>query len=120
LIEAGKTLEIPVTVNRQNGFGEELKIEAVDLPAGVTAEVATSAAKGDTAKAAKLTLKAAEEAKPGAFRIVARAADGSELAVTTFSQTLGTINVQHPGLWLAVKEAKPAEGADKPAEEKKP
>jgi hypothetical protein len=120
LIEAGKTLEIPVTINRQNGFGDEFKIEAIELPAGVTAEVATSAAKGDTAKQSKLNLTAAADAKAGPFRIVARGADGGELAVATYAQTLGTLNFQHPGLWLAVKEAKPAEGADKPAEDKKP
>lgn len=106
LLEVGKPLELAVTVNRQHGFDGEIKVEAVDLPPGVTAEAATSEKKGDTAKQVKLKFTAAEDAKAGPIRIVARAEDGSELATATFAQTLGGTAFQHAAIWLAIKGAK--------------
>lgn len=106
LLEPGKPLEVPVTINRQNGFSGEVNVAAVDLPAGVTAIFATSQAKGDTAKAVKVTLTATTEAKPGPIRIVAQDTDEKELATATFAQTLGGSTFQHSQLWLAVKPPK--------------
>ena len=115
LIEAGKTVEIPVTVNRLNGFSDEVTITAVDLPEGVSVIFATSQNKGDTAKQVKLVLNASAEAKAGRIRIVAQAAAKddaaeanakTETADATYPQTLGGITFQHPEIWLAVKKAK--------------
>ncbi|MFO0902798.1 MAG: hypothetical protein U0939_07345 [Pirellulales bacterium] len=58
VLTAGKPLEIPVTIERRDGFAEALEVSLEGLPAGVTAAPATSAATGDTAKAVKLVLNA--------------------------------------------------------------
>jgi hypothetical protein len=99
----GKPLEIPVTINRQNGFNDEVTISAVDLPAGVTAQEVTSTNKGDTAKQVKLMLTASDDAVAGPFRIVAQSSDGKELAAASYLQTLGGSTFQHSSLWLGVK-----------------
>jgi hypothetical protein len=101
---AGKTLEVPITVNRQNGFNAEIAISANDLPKGVTCEPVTSAPKGDSAKTVKLKLTAASEAGQvsGAFRIVGRAGD-SPAKTATFP--LANIpGGQHSAAWLTVAE----------------
>lgn len=108
LLEAGKPIEIPITINRQNGFSEEVNITAVDLPEGVTAIFATSSNKGDTAKQVKVILNAAENAQAGPIRIVAKEAtdDEKELAGASFAQTLGGSTFQHSSVWLAIKPSK--------------
>lgn len=59
---AGETpLEVPVTIDRQDGFAEPIEVTAVDLPAGVTADKVVSEGKGDSAKSVKLILKATPE-----------------------------------------------------------
>jgi hypothetical protein len=67
----GKTVEIPLTIDRQNGYDQDIEFTASDLPPGITAAAVTSAGKGDSAKALKLVLRAAEDAAPwqGAIRI---------------------------------------------------
>ena len=52
----GKPLEIPVTVNRKNGFSHEIEISVRGLPKGVAAKTVKSLAKGNSAKAVKLVL----------------------------------------------------------------
>jgi hypothetical protein len=106
VVEAGKMLEIPVTINRQNGLSGEVTITAVDLPEGVSAIFATSQNKGDTAKSAKVILTATAEAKSGPIRIVAKNAEDQELATATFAQTLGGSIFQHSTIWFAIKESK--------------
>lgn len=53
-----KPLEIPVTVDRQRGFAQDIDVLATDLPEKVTAEPVVSAKTGDSAKSVKLVLKA--------------------------------------------------------------
>ncbi|QDU28388.1 hypothetical protein ETAA8_34880 [Anatilimnocola aggregata] len=105
LLEAGKTLEIPVSINRQ-GFTSEVSIAAVDLPMGVTVEAVTSPAKGETAKQVKLIFTAAADAQAGPIRIVARDAEDKELATALVTQTLGGSTFQHSSIWLAIKKPK--------------
>jgi hypothetical protein len=111
-VEAGKTVEIPVTINRQNSYSAEVRITAVDLPEGVSVVAATSQNKGDTAKSVKLVLEATAEAKPGPIRIVALEGEDREVAAATYAQTLGGTNFQHSLVWLAVKGS--SGNADKP------
>lgn len=120
IVEAGKMVEIPVTINRQNGFSDEVTITAVDLPAGVSVVFATSQNKGDTAKQVKLVLTATPEAQAGPIRIVALAGGAEDqnkdendaatikppLTEAAYSQTLGGSTFQHSAIWLGVKEAK--------------
>lgn len=69
---AGKKLEIAVTVDRRNGFAEEIAVAVEGLPAGAKAEAVKSAAKGDTAKAVKLVLEPGGSTHSGPIRIVGR------------------------------------------------
>lgn len=57
VLSADKPLEIPVTVDRQRGFAEEIEVVATELPEKVTAEPVVSAKTGDSAKSVKLVLK---------------------------------------------------------------
>lgn len=57
-LTAEKPLEIPVTIERQRGFAQEIEILAADLPEKITAEPMISEKSGDSAKSIKLTLKA--------------------------------------------------------------
>jgi hypothetical protein len=69
VLTAGKPLEIPVDVVRRGGLAEEIAIEGVDLPAGVSAKPVKSLAKGETAQSVKLVLTAERGPISGAFRI---------------------------------------------------
>ncbi len=58
----GKSVEVPVTIERRDGFAERLMLSAKNLPNGVTFEAADSEAKGDSSKAVKVKLTAAADA----------------------------------------------------------
>jgi len=68
VVVAGKTVEIPVTIDRREGFAEEIEIKASGLPEGVTVAAVKSENKGDAAKAVKLTVSATADVKPDSFR----------------------------------------------------
>ncbi len=69
----GSSIEVPLTIQRTDGFEDELKISAVDLPSGLSCQSVTSAGKGETAKSVKLTIQAdpSTAAGHGRMRIVA-------------------------------------------------
>ncbi len=50
-------VEIPVNIERRDGFNEELSITVTGLPEGIRCEPVTSETKGDTAKEVKLKLE---------------------------------------------------------------
>ncbi len=68
----GKTLEIPVTIERRGGFAGEIELTVRGLPEGVKVEANKSAAKGDTAKSVKLKLSGATKPFSGPLEIVGR------------------------------------------------
>lgn len=104
VLPTDKPLEIPVTIDRRDGFAESIEVKAVDLPAGVTAEAVTSSPKGDTAKTVKLVLKRGENVAPASqpIRIVATSRGATPLERTaTFS--LGTpLAGSSSAVWLTV------------------
>jgi hypothetical protein len=104
-IAPGMTLEVPVTINRQGGFKEELEISAAGLPAGITADAVRSPGEGDAAKSLKLVLHAAADAQSGPFRVVAKTAAGAMPAerFATFETTQGGAKFRHRDLWLSAK-----------------
>lgn len=55
VLAQGTTVELPVAIERRNGFAESIAIAAENLPAGITVQAANSQA-GDDSKA-KVTLK---------------------------------------------------------------
>ncbi len=119
-VTPGKSVELKVKVTRVGGHKAELKIEALDLPAGVEATSDKVPAKtGDV----KLTLKAADGAAPanGPIRIrVAEAAEGGEtvrVAADLNGDPKGDRLVNETdSIWLTVTpapEKKPAAEAKK-------
>lgn len=80
-------LEIPVTITRTGGFDQQIVIQALDLPEGVTSEPVTSEPKGDSSKSVKLILKADNAAAfNGPIRIAAfpdASAEATPLVIAT-------------------------------------
>lgn len=69
VLTLGKELEIPVAIERKNGFVGEINVQAVELPAGVRCDVVKSESKGDSSKSVKLVLKTDQGPVSGAFRV---------------------------------------------------
>lgn len=102
-IVPGKTLEIPVTIDRRDGFAGEIEITATDLPAGITPQPVKSLPQGDSAKAVKLVLTAAADAKPGSFHVMGTAAGEKPLtSPARYSTKIGPATFQHHDVWLSV------------------
>ena len=112
-LEAGKSAEVKVTVKTNGTFGGKIKAQAVNLPAGVTAESVDVPVKGGEVK---LTLKAAAEVvasqAPFAVEIVTSAPDAVETVTASyaipFTEPRGDLLIMsdtHP--WLTVVAKKP-------------
>lgn len=120
VIQAGKPLEIPVTIQRRYGFTDEVEVTAVGLPEGATAAPVQSAGEGDQpmpqqgrrgrrrggntnakASTAKLVIQSPAPVS-GFFRIVVKSLDEAPLVRTVVVPT-GIDNTNRPDLWLTVK-----------------
>ena len=107
VLTAGKPLEIPVTIDRRDGFAEKLEFTAFGLPAGITAEPVTSEPKGDTAKTVKLVLKAADDtALPfsGPIRIEGKSAGAAPLVRTARFALGSPLTRPHWAVWLTARK----------------
>jgi hypothetical protein len=105
VLTAGKPLEVPITVERKNGFKGVIEISAQDLPEGVTADVVKSEAKGDSSKSVKLVLKSDAGPISAPLRFVGSCKEPAELTHhATFS--LGSTTTQCSLPWLTVVKAK--------------
>lgn len=97
----GKPLEIPVTIERTDGFAEEIEISLQGLPASVTAPPVKSLATGDTAKAVKLVLTAT----PGAFSgplAISGLSSGNVKQSHKAQFTIAGLAARTTNLWLTV------------------
>jgi hypothetical protein len=103
-VTPGKPLEIPVTIERAAGFGEEIEFTAADLPAGVTATPVKSLPKGDTTKAIKLVLTAAERPKSGSLTLIGKSTGDLKLARSARAPLVGGAHTSN--LWLTVTAQK--------------
>ncbi len=75
-VKAGESVEIPVSISRQDGFAKKLSISVDGLPEGIDVEAVVSEPKGDSAKSVKLNLTAAATASyQGPFRVIASVID---------------------------------------------
>jgi hypothetical protein len=116
-LDADKPLELPVTVDRDRGFNEEIQVTVQGLPEGMTAEPVVSEAKGDSSK--KVTLKLEHgniESFSGPIQISGTAQGETEFSTTATIAVAGTAN-RSDQLWLTVP-AKP-EPKEEPEDEKK-
>ena len=101
VLTPGKPLEIPVTVERLNGFAGEIEIAGEGLSAGVTATPAKSAGTGDSSKSVKLTITAEAGPLAGPFHIIGRAPGESPLTRSARA-TIANLNTTTADLWFAV------------------
>ena len=69
VLEQGKKLELPVTVERHGGYDGKIVITAADLPKGVRSTTVESLNGKDSAKAVKLVLESEGAALGSPFRI---------------------------------------------------
>ncbi len=100
-VTVGKPLEISVTIDRTAGFAEEIEFTVAGLPAGVTAAPAKSLFQGETAKAVKLVLTAAQGPLSGAINIVGKSTGDLKLSRQGQTPVMGT-TARTSNLWLTV------------------
>ncbi|MFO0977960.1 MAG: PPC domain-containing protein [Planctomycetaceae bacterium] len=99
-IAKDKPAEIPVAIERQQGFAEPLTFRIDGLPDGVTAELPRSEKDGDSSKAVTLKLTHAQPvAWSGSVRIVATSADSSRSHAVTWKAPDGSDLEE---LWLTI------------------
>ncbi len=97
----GKPLEIPITIDRQNGFAGDVTIQALGLPEGVAVSSVKSVSKDESAKNVKLTLTAEKMTAAAAIQIVGTVDGETAQRIATFSSP-GFSN-PHDAIWLTVK-----------------
>ena len=111
-LEVGKSAEVKLTVKADGKFAGKIKAQAVQLPAGVTADSVDVPAKGGEVK---LTLKAAAEViasqAPFAVELVTSAPDAVETVTATyaipFTEPRGDLLIMtdtHPWLTVVAKK----------------
>jgi hypothetical protein len=84
VVPVGKPLEIPVTIERLNGYADEVEIVAEGLPDGLAAMPGKSMNSGDSAKTVKLVVtSSATELRSGTFRVIGRGPAGQALRSAT-------------------------------------
>lgn len=99
-VEAGKSSELSITVNRRNGFAEPIEIRVEGLPDTVTLSENVSAAKGDTAKTVKLKLTATADA--AAFSGPIHVVGASDKTTRRARFTVAETGRSHHAAWLTV------------------
>lgn len=78
-VPADKPLEIPVSIERKNGFVEPLDFRVEGLPEGITAECPRSEKDGDSSKAVTIKLSGvAKQTFQGMIKVVAESADSKQ------------------------------------------
>jgi len=83
VLDKGKKLEIPVTVDRRGGYEGKILITATGLPEGVSSTTAESLHGKDSAKAVKIVLEGDSTPLDIPFRI--RGSDGADGAETCWA-----------------------------------
>jgi hypothetical protein len=96
VISPGKTLDVPVTVNRRNGFSGDVELSVAGLPAGVTAPMVMV---GKSASKATVRLTAGKETVSGSFRIIARVKGHQDL-IRPVRASLAEFGETTADLWL--------------------
>lgn len=113
VLQPGKTLDIPITIDRRNGHNQEIEINAVGLPEALSPKPIKAAG---SAKTASLRLTAPNGPLAVPFQIVGKIADQPDSNRTARTPIAGLTAVT-PQLWLNV--LKPGAEPEKAAPEKK-
>jgi Bacterial pre-peptidase C-terminal domain len=106
--DGDKPLEIPVTIDRDRGFDDELEIHLEGLPEGVVSTAVVSEKKGDSAKKVNLKIERGTiESFAGPIQIVGTSTGDSKIIARAQIAVAGTSRLSNR-LWLTIP-AKPAE-----------
>ncbi len=103
-LEAGKSLDVAVAVNRLGGFDEEITLRMLGTPPGIQVAEVTSPPSGDTSK--KVTLKLVASADvlfSGPLRVIGTIEQGEAVLATTAAPAAG---LRMGSIWLTVTAAK--------------
>lgn len=103
-VSTGQKLELPVTVERLQGFKEAIQLRVEGLPSGVTVEPAVSQAEGESAKNVKLVITAGDAPFAGPIRIVGSTADAGR-AVHFAEATMSGRARRTMSIWLTISAA---------------
>lgn len=95
----GKSVEIPINVERSNGFKGKIDITAQGLPAGITAAPVHANGKS---KLVKLRLEGKGKTASGSFRIVGKAKEKTEL-IRTVQAPVAEVDATTAELWITMK-----------------
>lgn len=107
-VNAGSTVDIPVTVTREGGMAGDIEISMSNLPGGVTCPSVTSLSKGDTSKKVVLKLTATDQAAGhGTMRIQAKEVSPNAAANTPIDATFA-LSENHllSDFWLTIAPKK--------------
>lgn len=120
VVAPDKPAEVPIDIVRRNAAGktiENITVEAVGLPEGVTAEAVVSEPKGDSAK--KVTLKLSSTGPAFSGRIAIRGTASQPEGLVRMARTPLKLEESFDSIWLTVlpppeppkeKEEAPKEG----------
>jgi hypothetical protein len=101
LVQVGQKLELPVAVERLQGFAESINLHAEGMPPGASVEPAVSTAEGDSAKAVKLVITAGASPFAGPIRISGVSASGAADAHVALATIPGRSH-KTSAVWLTV------------------
>jgi hypothetical protein len=103
VVAPDKPAEVPVDIVRRNAAGktiENITVEAVGLPAGVTAEAVVSEPKGDSAK--KVTLKLSSTGPAFSGRVAIRGTASQPEGLVRTARTPLKLEESFDSIWLTV------------------
>lgn len=101
-VPPGKSLDIPVKVNRRNGFNKPVEVVAEGLPDGVKWEVKPPAGKPDS-NTVTVSLTAGKAGVAGAFRLVGKVM-GEPAIIRTASAALPEFEETTGDLWVTASD----------------
>ncbi|HEY1603396.1 MAG TPA: PPC domain-containing protein [Pirellulales bacterium] len=103
-VATGQKLELPVTIERLQGFNVPIELRIKGLPSGVTAEPVVSQPEGESAKSVQLVVTAGDAPFTGPIRVVGTAA-GTESSVHFAEATMSGRTRRTKDVWLTITAA---------------
>ena len=101
VMKSGEDLEVEVTIERIQGFKEEVELTVEGLPDGISCPAVISAGEGDSAKKVKLKFSGSSPPLSGPLKIVGKAGERVRMA----SYAIPKMTIRRDDPWLSVIEA---------------
>jgi hypothetical protein len=101
VMKSGEDLEVEVSIERIQGFKEEVELTIEGLPDGISCPAVVSAGEGDSAKKVKLKFSGSSPPFSGPLKIVGKAGERVRMA----SYAIPKMTIRRDDPWLSVIEA---------------